>query len=148
MTFYTLGYQGIDIASYVRTLKNAGVGVVIDVRETAWSYKRGFCKSALSAELLRAGIDYVHLRTAGNPKENRRTAPTMQACLKRYQKYLDKNPAGVTDLIAQLEVARKRKRSVCLMCFERLPHECHRSILAASVQRRTPSAKAVHLQAQ
>ena len=95
---YTLGYQGTDVATYVATLKAAGVGVVVDVRETAWSYKRGFCKTALSDELSKAGIEYVHLRSAGNPKVNRRTAETNKQCLQRYRRYLKQNPGGLLDL--------------------------------------------------
>src|SRR6202044_2139648 len=75
LDLYTLGYQGVDVDTYVRTLKEAGVGIVVDVRETPWSHKRGFCKNILSSELSKAGIEYVHVKSAGNPKENRRTAP-------------------------------------------------------------------------
>jgi uncharacterized protein (DUF488 family) len=148
MNLYTLGYQGIDLSTYVNTLKEAGVGVVIDVRETPWSHKRGFCKTSLSAELLKAGIDYIHLRSAGNPKENRRTAASMEECLRRYRRYLEKNPKGVTDLVALLEAAKKQRKSACLTCFEKAPHECHRSILASSVISCMTRLTAVHLQAQ
>lgn len=148
MKLYTLGYQGIDIAKYVKTLRKAGVGIVIDVRETPWSYKRGFCKTALSAELSKAGIEYVHLRSAGNPKENRRTASSTQECLRRYRHHLRNDQKGLLDLIAVLRSAKKRNLSACLTCYERAPYECHRSVLAASVLRRTAKATAVHLQAQ
>lgn len=147
MNLYTLGYQGIDVSTYVSTLKEAGVGIVIDVRETAWSYKRGFCKTSLSAELAKAGIEYIHLRSAGNPKQNRRTARTMQECLRRYRKYLASNPEGLSDILAVLKSARKLNKSACLTCFEKAPHECHRSILASSVVSQTTTVKTVHLQA-
>jgi uncharacterized protein (DUF488 family) len=88
LNLYTLGYQGVDVSTYVEKLKAVGVGVVADVRETPWSHKRGFCKNILSSELSKAGIDYIHLKSAGNPKENRRTAPDLAECLKRYKHYL------------------------------------------------------------
>jgi hypothetical protein len=34
LNLYTLGYQGVDVDTYVQKLKTAGVGVVADVRET------------------------------------------------------------------------------------------------------------------
>jgi uncharacterized protein (DUF488 family) len=147
MNLYTLGYQGTDITTYVNTLKEAGVNLVIDVRETAWSYKRGFCKTSLSTELTKAGIEYVHLRSAGNPKENRRTSLTMQECLRNYRAYLKSNPKGLIDLLEVLKSAKKLKKSACLTCFEKAPHECHRSILASSVVAYRPKIKTVHLQA-
>src|SRR3954466_15182988 len=88
LNLYTLGYQGVDVNTYVQKLKGAGVGIVADVRETPWSHKRGFCKNILSSELLREGIEYIHVKSAGNPKENRRTAPDLAECLRRYQSYL------------------------------------------------------------
>ena len=45
LKIYTLGYQGVDVDLYVAKLKEAGVGIVADVRETPWSHKRGFCKN-------------------------------------------------------------------------------------------------------
>jgi uncharacterized protein (DUF488 family) len=68
LDLYTLGYQGVDVNTYVQRLKAAGAGIVADVRETPWSHKRGFCKNALSSELSKAGIDYIQVKSAGNPK--------------------------------------------------------------------------------
>ena len=59
LNLYTLGYQRVDVNTYVLKLKSAGVGIVADVRETPWSHKRGFCKNILSSELSKAGIDYA-----------------------------------------------------------------------------------------
>ena len=147
MNLYTLGYQGIDMSTYIETLQHAGVGVVIDVRETPWSYKRSFCKSALASELAKAGIEYIHLRSAGNPKQNRRTASTREECLRRYREHLRNNPEGVADLLAEIRSAVKRKKPVCLTCFEKEPHECHRSILTSALRRKLGALLPVHLQA-
>ena len=105
MNLYTLGYQGIDLSTYIQTLKGAGIGLVVDVRETPWSYKRSFCKSALANGLSNAGIEYVHVRSAGNPKENRRTAVSREQCLKRYRVHLRKNPDVLSDLFAVIQPA-------------------------------------------
>ena len=129
VNLFTLRYQGIDVSTYVRVLSAAGVGVVVEVRETAWSHKRDFCKTALTSELFRAGTEYVHLPSAGNSKENRRTAKNNAECLRRYQEYLAKNPVGVNDLVNVIKRTRARRMSVCLTCFERESRECHRSIL-------------------
>jgi uncharacterized protein (DUF488 family) len=144
LNLYTLGYQGVDVDSYVSKLKAAGVGVVADVRETPWSHKRGFCKNILSSELSKAGIEYVHVKSAGNPKENRRTAPDLAECLRRYRAYLDENPTGVVDLIAVVRRAASRNRTVCLTCFERDVVDCHRSILVDAMKKQI-KLRPVHL---
>lgn len=136
MDLYTLGYQGVDLNTFVRKLKAAGVGVVADVRETPWSHKPGFCKNILSSELAKAGIDYIHVKSAGNPKENRRTAPDLTECLRRYRQYLATNPAGVADLVRVVRTAALQNRTVCLTCFEKDVKDCHRSILVSAMRRR------------
>lgn len=144
MDLYTLGYQGVDVNTYVLKLKAAGVGIVADVRETPWSHKRGFCKNALSAELSKVGIDYIHIKSAGNPKENRRTAPDLKECLRRYGDYLATNPAGVADLVHVVRTAALQNRTVCLTCFERDVKDCHRSILVSAIEKQI-RISAVHL---
>jgi uncharacterized protein (DUF488 family) len=144
LNLYTLGYQGVDVDSYVQKLKAAGVGIVADVRETPWSHKREFCKNILSSELSKAGIEYVHVKSAGNPKENRRTAPDMAECLRRYRVYLDENPAGVVDLIEVVRTAASRNQTVCLTCFEKHVSDCHRSILVERMRRQI-KLRPVHL---
>jgi len=134
----------VDVPSYVEILKSAGVAIVADVRETPWSHKSGFCKKALSSELSKAGIEYIHVRSAGNPKENRRTAPDLAECLRRYEKYLMTNPAGVIDLAQIVRTAASQNRSVCLTCFEKDVHDCHRSILVSALKKRL-RVKPIHL---
>jgi uncharacterized protein (DUF488 family) len=134
LNLYTIGYQGVDVATYVQKLKMAGVGIVADVRETPWSHKQAFCKNIFSSELSKAGIEYIHVKSAGNPKENRRTAPNMAECLRRYREYVRTNPAGVIDLIEVIRAAAARNQSVCLTCFEKDVHDCHRSILVDAMR--------------
>jgi uncharacterized protein (DUF488 family) len=144
LNIYTLGYQGVEVDLYVQKLKAAGVGIVADVRETPWSHKRGFCKNILCSELLKAGIEYVHVKSAGNPKANRRSAPTLAECLRRYEVYLRDNPAGVNDLIQVVRTAASRNRTVCLTCFERDVNDCHRSILVGAMKKRI-KIRSIHL---
>jgi len=144
LELYTLGYQGVYVNTYVQKLKAAGVGIVADVRETPWSHKPGFCKNALRSELSKAGIDYIHVKSAGNPKENRRTSPDLAECLRRYRDYLATNPTGVRDLIQVVQAAALQNRNVCLTCFEKDVKDCHRSILVSAIKRRIRIG-AVHL---
>lgn len=76
----SIGYEGRTIESFVVELQRAGVQTVADVRLNAISRKAGFSKTRLRDALAAVGIDYVHLRSLGNPRENHRSGT---AALKR-----------------------------------------------------------------
>ncbi len=125
---YSLGYQLRDLGEFVQVLKDAGITVVLDVRETAWSHKRGFSKSGLEEALGHAGLEYVHASFAGNPKELRRGVEEHKACLDLFEAYLDQNLEILAEL-AELVRRQGSKSRVCLICYERHPDDCHRAIL-------------------
>src|SRR5579859_7766943 len=102
MKIFTLGYQGLNLQQYISLLEAADVEIVVDVRETAWSYKPGFSKSPLREGLNGAGIDYIHLKSAGNPSKNRKTARTTKECLSRYRRHLLSTPACLDELCSLL----------------------------------------------
>lgn len=129
-TLFTIGYEKRSIAEYVELLRAAKIDVLVDVRETAWSHKAGFSKSALSAALATVGIEYVHAKFAGNPKTLRANALTHADCLAAYADLLEEESSIVEqfeELVASLITAGKR---ACITCFERHPGDCHRGILA------------------
>lgn len=131
MTIYTIGYEGATIEEFLSALKHAGVERVIDVRALPLSRRPGFSKSALAGALAEQGIDYVHLKALGTPKEGRDAAKKGDvATLRRVY-------AGQLELPeAQAQAARMRdlaaeKRSA-LLCYEREPDCCHRTLLLAA----------------
>jgi uncharacterized protein (DUF488 family) len=129
-TLYTLGYQQRSIDEFVGILRETGIDVLVDVRETAWSHKPGFSKSAFAAALATRGIEYVHADFAGNPKWLRANADSHGECLEWYDRYLndyDEIVDAFDGLVAELHAAGKR---VCITCFERHADDCHRAILA------------------
>ncbi|MBX9929062.1 MAG: DUF488 domain-containing protein [Gemmatimonadaceae bacterium] len=132
MPLCTIGYEKRSLGEYLELLTSSGVEVVVDVRETAWSHKPGFSKSAFAAGLTSAGIEYVHLPIAGNPKWLREVASTHAECLEWYRWYLREHPEVVQMLSHVLEDLGISHRRIALTCFERHPSDCHRSILADS----------------
>jgi uncharacterized protein (DUF488 family) len=129
-TIFTLGYQKRSISEFVALLRDASIDVLIDVRETAWSHKPGFSKSAFSQALGAAGVDYVHARFAGNPKQLRNEAKSHAACLRAYARYVDRNAEIVEDFEKLVRQLLRDGKRICLTCFERHHEDCHRSILA------------------
>lgn len=66
MGVYTIGYEGKGLEGFIGELLGAEVDVLVDVRELPVSRKRGFSKSALSARVNDAGIEYLHFRSSGS----------------------------------------------------------------------------------
>ncbi len=126
---YSIGYQLRDLEEVLSELIAAGVGALVDVRETAWSYKKGFSKSQLKQGLEEAGIEYVHAQFVGNPKAIRKAAATHEECLIAYSDYLSQHPELVEEFNVLIAEFERKGKSVCLMCYERHPDDCHRSIV-------------------
>lgn len=144
-TLHTIGYEKRDLGAYIAVLREAGVTVVVDVRETAWSHKPGFSKTAFEAALAEYGIAYVHARFAGNPKALRTRARSHAECLRFYRDWLNDRPEIVEELDALVVGALACGENVALTCFERHHDDCHRSILAEAWQSIDPSRDVEHL---
>ena len=129
-TLYTLGYQQRSIEDFIELLVANRIGVLIDVRETAWSHKPGFSKTGLIRELNANGIEYCHASFAGNPKWLRREAASHRECLDWYSWYLDQFEEIVQGFARLVDDLSARGQRVCITCFERHAGDCHRSILA------------------
>lgn len=131
MTIYTIGYEGATQGEVITALERAGVKRVIDVRQLPLSRRPGFSKSSLAASLAERGIDYVHLKALGTPK------PGRDAAKKGDRATLEAVYAGQLELPeAQVEAARMRALATempsALLCFERDPSVCHRTLLLAA----------------
>lgn len=125
---YTIGYEGKTPDEFLNVLKRADISIVIDVRENPASRKKGFSKTALSELLNQNGISYSHLIQLGNPKEFRdeyKKDGDLKRLLERYRAYLAQHPEHVETLLKTAD-----NDPACLMCFEKLPTQCHRNIIA------------------
>ena len=131
-TLHTIGYEGALLADFVATLVVAGVSHLVDVRELPISRRKGFAKTALSEALGRAGIEYIHLKGLGDPKEGREAARAGDmATFKRVFTGHMKTKAALHDLERACEIVQIG--NACLMCYERSPSDCHRSIVAKKI---------------
>jgi uncharacterized protein (DUF488 family) len=143
MRIFTIGYEGSTQADVIAALVTAGVEQVIDVRAVPLSRKPGFSKNVLKAGLADAGIGYVHLKALGTPPAGR------EAARKGRWAELEQVYAGQLDLpeaMAQSAemLALAAEKPSALLCFERDPAACHRSLLC---QAAAPDAEIVDLHA-
>lgn len=132
MRIFTIGYEASTMDEFLSALTNAGVQRVIDVRALPLSRRPGFSKTPLRNALAEVGIDYVHLKALGTPAEGREAARKgRHADLKRiYSAQLDLPEAIVA--AAQMRELAAEKASA-LLCYERDPAGCHRSLLLSAV---------------
>lgn len=129
MKLATIGYAVDPQARVIEKLKAAGVGVLIDVRAVAASRRAGFSKGLLSASVRDAGIEYLHLRELGTPKEGRMAARAGRTAEMRriFEAHLEE-PAAQLQLAQAVDIAKGRK--VALLCYCEEAAKCHRAIVA------------------
>lgn len=141
MRIFTIGYEGATQDEFVRTLLDARVERVIDIRAVPNSRRPGFSKTPLRNALAEAGIDYVHLRALGTPADGRAAARAgRHAELKRIYTGQLELPEAILQSAQMLDLAREKPSA--LLCYEREPGGCHRTLLLRSA---APDAEVVDL---
>jgi len=123
--FFTFGYEGRQTDDVFAHLKTAGVQCVLDIRYNPVSmYRPEFSKSNLQNRLAKLGIEYVHLREWGVPRDVRARAietGTRETIWSWYD-----------DAVVAPNFNRNLHRflnfgyPVAMMCMECDPQECHR----------------------
>lgn len=111
---FTIGYAGIGLPKFIEVLQQNGVTVLIDVRSVPKSgYFTDYNDDVLSQELAQQNIRYFHCREFGARQLDYKYATIANS--EPFQK-----------IIKRLNDSDK---TVCLMCSEIDPINCHRFIL-------------------
>jgi len=139
----TIGYEKSTLDDFIATLKACGIEVLVDIRERAQSRRPGFSKTALSAAVNDAGIDYVHFRALGDPKAGRDAARA--GMIDKFQKIFLNALAtqAAQEALVQVGDLAVSKR-ICLMCYERDHQHCHRKIVSDHLEDST-GLQIIHL---
>jgi uncharacterized protein (DUF488 family) len=142
-TVATIGVYGFTAQTFLERLREAGVGVLVDVRqrrgvrgsEYAWANS-----TRLQATLAEAGIEYRHHKELAPTTELRqlqyreddRQGVGKRSRTQLAREYRERYIAEILDradldaLVAELPT----DRATALMCVERDPEACHRSLIA------------------
>jgi uncharacterized protein (DUF488 family) len=144
----TIGVYGFDRETFLDALRGAGVETLVDVRQRrgvrgsqyAWANSR-----RLQAALAEAGVGYAHMKELAPTTELRqlqyredarrgegKRSRTLLApeYARRYQAEILAR-ADLGPLLALVEAGR----APALLCVERDPEACHRSLVAARLAR-------------
>jgi len=141
MRIFTIGYESATVGEFLAALKRAGVERVIDVRAVANSRRPGFSKNLLRNELAEVDIDYIHLRALGTPADGRAAARAGRTKdLKRIYSGQLELPEAIAESAQMLALASEKPSA--LLCYEREPGGCHRTLLLRAV---APDAEVVDL---
>ena len=131
-TVWTIGYEQTTMEAFLAALTGAKVEVLADVRAIAASRRPGFSKTALSANLAGAGIEYRHFRALGTPADGRAAARAgNHAALERIYAGQLELPEAMAAGAQLAELAGERRTA--LLCYERDPACCHRTLLRAAM---------------
>ncbi len=141
MRIFTIGYEGATQADLIDRLREAGITLLADVRAVPLSRRPGFSKNILAAGLRDAGIDYRGFKALGTPPDGRGAAPRRdKTALRERDAGQRQQPAAMAQAAQLCDIASEQPTA--LLCFERAPDCCHRSLL---VEAAMPGAEVIHL---
>lgn len=127
-TVYTIGHSNHTVEAFIGLLKAHGISALADVRSSPYSgYAVQFNREPLATALKRGGIEYVFLgKELGARSEDRRcyVGGKVNFELVRDSALFRSGIKRVMDGAAKWRVA--------MMCAEKDPIECHRTILVAA----------------
>lgn len=131
----TIGYQGANPLDFWATIRTSQIRTLIDIRDVPQSRRPGFSMRTLKERASFYGITYVHLRGLGDPKDGREAARSGD-----YGRFREIFTRHMELDVAQADIAKASQYALashsCLLCFERHPAYCHRSIVAAYMNKR------------
>jgi uncharacterized protein (DUF488 family) len=138
----TIGVYGFDRSSFLQALADAGIDVLVDVRqrrgvrgsEYAWANSQ-----RLQAALAEAGVDYLHMKefaptTAMREAQYREDARLGEGKRSRtalapvYVSLYTEQILDQADLTPLIDLVSHRRPA--LLCVERDAQACHRSLIA------------------
>ncbi len=134
MKIFTIGFTGSTAENFFLRLQDAGVKKVIDTRLWADTQLSGFAKKRDLPFLLQSlsGSAYEHKIDLA-PSEN--ILKDFKDKKIEWPEYEDRylqllHDRHIADKLSASEIA-----DTCFLCAEKLPHHCHRRLLAEYLQR-------------
>lgn len=145
LTFYTVGHGNRTLNELLELLQSKGVDILVDIRSTPNSEAfPHFCEAPVRGACERAGVGYHWAgRQLGGkrlPKPRSRHTAIDDDGLRAFADYMDSEEfkIGLRQLVGLGE-----NGVTAILCAERRPERCHRSLIADALMLR--GATVVHL---
>jgi uncharacterized protein (DUF488 family) len=131
--FFTVGHSTRPIEEFLELLRDAGIGVVADVRRFPGSRtNRQYRAEALDRALAAAGMAYVHLPALGGRREPQPHVPPETNAFWRERSFHNYADYAFGDEFRTAFAALRelgRDRRCAIMCAEAVWWRCHRRII-------------------
>jgi len=141
MKLYTIGHSNLSLEEFIDILHRYDIQVIVDVRSHPYSrYLPHFSKKLLEQELIKHHIKYIFLG------EQLGARPNNPDCYVNGKVVYAKIAATLsfTQGIEQLlKLANSAKTAI--MCAEKDPINCHRSILICQHLKNNPELEIIHI---
>ncbi len=128
-TVYTVGYEKRDAEGLLAVLVDAGIDVLVDIRERPVSRNRQFSAGALAACCEETGVGYESWTALGSTEHQRDMLRETGDCAEFRKRFRDLVVRGRDEEMLRLARLAKRK-TIALLCYERAHEECHRCIVS------------------
>jgi len=145
MTLYTIGHGSRPIGEFIALLRQARVECLVDVRAYPVSRRHPqFAREALQCLLAEAGIQYAwEGKALGGRRQPAGDSPHIALKEPGIRAYADHMMSGEFSAALDRLVELGAVARAAIMCAERLPQECHRSLISDSLRAR--GAEVLHL---
>lgn len=126
---YTIGYEGLSIDRFMQLLIVQNIKTLVDVRKNPFSMRQEYRKKNLENSLSEAGIKYYHMPEVGIPSSNRKELlPSGRRC--DLFRWYAENTLPLCEKYAADIAGLVDRENIALMCYEKDPKDCHRSLFA------------------
>jgi uncharacterized protein (DUF488 family) len=131
-TIVTIGHGNRSIEEFIGLLKDAGIECLVDVRAYPASRRHPqFARAALEQSLSEAGIRYMwEGKALGGRRKLAKDSPHAALKSPGFRAYADHMMTAEFRAGAQRLIERGRTARAAMMCAERQPSECHRSLIS------------------
>ncbi len=132
---FTIGFAETAAADFFKSLKDAGVKRIVDVRLNNTSQLAGFSKKEDLKFFLRevGGIDYVHVPELAPTPE---LFDTFKKHKGKWSVFEQEFNALMAKRGIEKVVTREMASMGCLLCSEKQPHNCHRRLVAEYLEKK------------
>jgi uncharacterized protein (DUF488 family) len=131
---FTIGYEGINLETYLNKLIVNDIKLLCDVRRNSLSMKYGFSKSQLQRACQSLGIAYVHVPELGIASDKRQNLKNQKDYDRLFTVYSKTTLKAETQAIVEVLELLKKYERIALTCFEANQCQCHRGTLACAIQ--------------
>lgn len=129
---FTAGYQGEELDRFIQKINVQNINLIIDIRQNPFSRKPGFSGKSLEKALKENKIGYLHIKELGTPEPLRsylKKTNDYEGFFEQYQEFIMQYKEVILDLIDLT-----RDYNICLLCFEKDAHFCHRKVISGLIE--------------